>query len=215
MILGRKRLPKRFLVLETDAFDAVLCEDFFHQNPEIRYLGLQSARHLLVLRDHGEWEKVRVEETAEFVEGVNVLRDISFDLDAEVNVEGLLRLEKEMPLTVETYTLATEMKLQAYEELNVEGDPCGDDFIELFPNHVNADSELYCWRQGISAWWYSWRDPGRWKYLYANLPVLQMEKVLSKVALEGARVVLVVPEKGKWMKKAWRELLTKLTITQV
>ena len=42
-----------------------------------------------------------------------------------------------------------------------------------------------------------------------------MEKVLTKVALEGARVILVVPEEGKWMKKAWRELLTKLTTTQV
>ena len=36
MILGRKRLPKRLLVLETDAFDAVLGEDFFEENPEIR-----------------------------------------------------------------------------------------------------------------------------------------------------------------------------------
>ena len=55
-----------------------------------------------------------------------------------------LLLEKEMLLTLETYTLATEMKLHA-EELNIEGDPCGDDFIEIFANHVNADSELYCW----------------------------------------------------------------------
>ena len=215
MILGRRRLPKSFLVLETDAFDAVLDEDFFEENPEIRYLGLQSPRHLLVRTDDGEWEKVHLEETAEIVEGVKVLRDISFDLDTEVKVEGLLRLEKEMLLTLETYTLATEMKLHAYEELNIEGDPCGDDFIELFANHVDADSELYCWRQGNSAWWYDWRDLGRWKYLYANPPFSQMEKVLTKVALEGARVILVVPEEGKWMKKAWRELLTKLTITQV
>ena len=106
-------------------------------------------------------------------------------------------------------------ELHAYEVLNIKGDPCGDDFIKLFANHVNADGELYCWRQGNSAWWYSWRDLGRWKYLYANPPFSQMEKVLTKVALEGARVILVVPEEGKWMKKAWRELLTKLTITQV
>ena len=196
-------------------FDAVLGEDFFEENPEIRYLGLQSPRHLLVRTDDGEWEKVPLEETAEIVEGVKVLRDISFDLDTEVKAEGLLRLEKEMLLTLETHTLATEMKLHAYEELNIEGDPCGDDFIELFANHVNADSKLYCWRQGNSGWWYSWRDLGRWKYLYANPPFSQMEKVLTKVALEGARVILVVPEEGKWMKKAWRELLTKLTITQV
>ena len=117
VILGRRRLPKSFLVLETDAFDAVLGEDFFEENPEIRYLGLQSPRHLLVRTDDGEWEKVHLEETAEIVEGVKVLRDISFDLDKEVKVEGLLRLEKEMLLTLETYTLATEMKLHAYEEL--------------------------------------------------------------------------------------------------
>ena len=215
VILGRRRLPKSFLVLETDAFDAVLGEDFFEENPEIPYLGLQSPRHLLVRTDDGEWEKVHLEETAEIVEGVKVLRDISCDLDTEVKVEGLLGLEKEMLLTLETYTLATEMKLHAYEELNIEGDPCGDDFIKFFANHVNADSELYCWRQGNSAWWYCWRDLGRWKYLYANPPFSQMEKVLTKVALEGARVILVVPEEGKRMKKAWRELLTKLTITQV
>ena len=156
MILGRRRLPKIFLVLETNALDAVLGEDFFEENPEIRYLGLQSPRHLLIRTDNGESEKVHLEETAEIVEGVKVLRDISFDLDTEVKFEELVHLEKEMLLTLETYTLATEMKLHTYEELNIEGDPCGDHFIELFANHVNADSELYCWRQGNSAWWYSW-----------------------------------------------------------
>ena len=79
-----------------------------------------------------------------------------------------------MLLTLETYNLATEMKLHTYEESSIEGDPCGDDFIELFANHVNADSELYCWRQGKSAWWYSWPDPGRWKYLYAHPPFSRM-----------------------------------------
>ena len=146
-------------------------EDFFEENPEIRYLGLQSPRHLLVLTDDREWEKVHLEESAKIVLGVKVLRDISFDLDAEVKVEGLLRLEKAMLLTLETYTLATEMKLHVYEEFNIEGDPCSDKFIELFANEVNADSELYCWRQGNSGWWYSWLDLGRWKYLYANAPV--------------------------------------------
>ena len=108
-ILGRKRLPKRFLVLQADAFEAVLGGDFLEENPEIRYLGLQSPRHLLVLTDDGEWENVHLEETAEIVEGVKVLRDISFDPDAEVKIEGLLHLEKEMLLTLETYTLATEV----------------------------------------------------------------------------------------------------------
>ena len=60
VILGRRRLPKSFLVLETDAFDAVLGEDFFEGNLEILYLGLQSPRHLLVRTDDGEWEKVQV-----------------------------------------------------------------------------------------------------------------------------------------------------------
>ena len=118
VILGRKRLPKSFLVLETDPFDAGLGEDFFDENLEIPYLGLQSPRHLLVRTDDREWEKVHLEETAEIVEGIKVLRDISFDLDTEVKVEGLLRLEKEMLLTLETYTLATEMKLHGYKELN-------------------------------------------------------------------------------------------------
>ena len=113
VILGRKGLSKTFLVLKTDAFDAVLGGDFFEENPEILYLGLQSRRHLLVRTNDGGWEKVHLEETAEIVEGVNILRDVSFDLDTEVKVEGLLRLEKEMLLNLETYTLATEMKLHA------------------------------------------------------------------------------------------------------
>ena len=146
MILGRRRLPKSFLVLQTDAFNAVLNEDFFTKNPEICYLGLQSPRHLLVRSDNREWKKVHLEETAEIVEGIKVLRDISFDLDTKVKVEGLLHLEKEMLLTLETDTLATEMKLHAYKDLNIKGDRCGDNFIELFANQVNADSELYCWR---------------------------------------------------------------------
>ena len=131
VLLGRKRLPKSVLVLETDAFDAVPGEDFFEENPKIRYLGHQSPRHLLVRTDDGSWEKVHFEETTEIVEGLIILREISFHLDTEVKVEGLLRLEKEMLLTLETYTLATQMRLHAYEELNIEGDPCGDDFIEL------------------------------------------------------------------------------------
>ena len=51
--LGRRRLPKSFLVLQTDGFNFVLGEDFFEENPEIRYLGLQSPRHLLVRTDDG------------------------------------------------------------------------------------------------------------------------------------------------------------------
>ena len=75
-----------------------------------------TPRHLVVLRDDRESETVRLEETEEIVDGVKVLRDIRFDLDAEVKVQGLRCLENEMLLTLETYTLATEMKLHAYVE---------------------------------------------------------------------------------------------------
>ena len=48
---------------------------------------------------------------------------------------------------------------------------------------------------------------------YANLPLSQLSKVLTEIALEGARVVLCTPDWGtKGEHASWRRMLDRMTV---
>ena len=48
---------------------------------------------------------------------------------------------------------------------------------------------------------------------YANPPFSQLAKVLTEIAVEGARVVLYTPDWGTtWEHAYWRRLLDRMTV---
>ena len=57
----------------------------------------------------------------------------------------------------------------------------------------------------------------RWKQLYANSRFCQLLRVLVKVAIDRARLVLIVPEGKKWRSKGtkWKELLERLSVSKI
>ena len=68
-------------------------------------------------------------------------------------------------------------------------------------------------RERVTNW--GWLQ--RWKQLYANPRFSQLLRDLVKVAIDRARLVLVVTEGTKWESKGakWKELLERLTISKI
>ena len=64
--------------------------------------------------------------------------------------------------------------------------------------------QLYCSRYLNNAYRFYWRSMG---LCYASPPFSQLSKVLTKIALEGARVVLCTPDWGTIGEHAYRRRL--------
>ena len=62
--------------------------------------------------------------------------------------------------------------------------------VELFASKEQHMMQLYCSRYLNNAYRFYWRSMG---LCYANPPFSQLAKVLTKIALIGARVVLCTP----------------------
>ena len=68
-----------------------------------------------------------------------------------------------------------------------------EDQVEWFASKEQHTMQLYCWRCLNNPYPFYWRSIG---LCYANLPFFQLAKVLTKIALERARVVLCTPGRG-------------------
>ena len=70
--------------------------------------------------------------------------------------------------------------------------------------------QLYCSPHLNNAYHFHWKPMGLW---YASPPFSQLARVLTKIALEGARVVLCTPAWGTTGEHAyWRRLLDRMTV---
>ena len=65
--------------------------------------------------------------------------------------------------------------------------------VELFASKEEHMMQLYCSRYLNNAYRFYWKPMG---LCYANPSFSQLAKVLTKIALEGARVVLCTPDGG-------------------
>ena len=73
--------------------------------------------------------------------------------------------------------------------------------------------QLYCSRYLHNAYCFYWKSMA---LCYANPPFSQLAKVLTKIALEGARVVLCTPDWGTTGGHAyWRQLLDRMTVGRI
>ena len=213
--VGEEDIPFSFATFDTDAFDLILGNDFFETNTHFKYVSLQVPHHLLVRR-HGQLVEVPLNEDTTPKPSVQIIRGVSLSLSADMKLEGMVVLHAQLART-ENYKRSTEMKRKGFADLSFEAYLTGSDFIERFALKQNGDSQFYCNCKDNSAFWYYWGWLQRWKQLYANPRFSQLLRVLVKVAIDGARLVLVVPEGQKWESKGtkWKELLERLTISKI
>ena len=110
----------------------------------------------------------------------------------------------------ETYTLVPETRDWALEQLGI---PKGSVALDLFATRQNATHPLYITKE-MDAFTYSWDQltGHSSQVLWANPPFSKLPQVVTKVALEPCRMVLVTPE---WRKEPWWTTLDKLTVARV
>ena len=82
--------------------------------------------------------------------------------------------------------------------------------VELFASKEQHLMQLYCSWYLNNAYRFYWGSMG---LCYANPPFSQLAKVITKIALEGARMVLCTPDWGTTGEHTyWRRLLDRMTV---
>ena len=82
--------------------------------------------------------------------------------------------------------------------------------VESFASKEQHMMQLYCSRYVNNAYRFHWRSMG---LCYAKPPFSQLAKVLTKIALKGARVILCTHDRGTRGEHAyWRGLLERPTV---
>ena len=110
----------------------------------------------------------------------------------------------------EAYKLLPNIRDAALKQLQI---PAESITIDLFASYKNAQEALFCSMKN-NAFWYDWSalvEPNQW--LWANPPFSKLERILTKVILEGVRVVLCCPDWGTSTK--WRQLLDQITVDRI
>ena len=85
--------------------------------------------------------------------------------------------------------------------------------MELFASQQQHIMQLYCSKHLNNAFRFPWKAMG---LPYANPPFSLLEKVLTKIAYEGGRVVMCTPDWGCSSEHAyWRCMLDRMTVGRV
>jgi len=106
--------------------------------------------------------------------------------------------------------LIDEWRKRALQELEI---PKQKVNIDLFANHKNFQESMYCTRQN-NAFWYDWSELSKdgEEILWANPPFSQLDKVLTKLAMEeNCKMVIVTPN---WPGDYWMRILEKVSFKQ-
>ena len=172
-------------MLDTDAFDIVIGTDFVRRNPQVRLLSLQRPYTL----------------HCDFGSGL-----FSVPLELSGRKESGLRYVNRSYRT-ENYQLVWRVLETRLGALQVD---LNEVQVEFFASKEQHMIQLYCSRYLNNAYRFYWRSMGM---CYANPPFSQRAKVLTKIALEEARVVLCTPDWGTTGGHAyWRRLLDRMTV---
>lgn len=189
---GETTIVQPAVVLDTDAFQAVLGMDFL-QSPHCGGLLTQGPRAPC---------KILLDGKAHILEEANI----------NVHNYRLFRLFKK-----ESYTLIPEPKSQAFSHFGISSDQI---HIDTFANHKNAQYPLFCTRKN-DAFAYDWSllvDPvdslpsaSAPDFLWANPPFSILDLVVTKLILEPTRMILVTPH---WPSCAWHNFLEQISVQQ-
>ena len=183
--LGDEEVTQHCKVLDTDAFDIVIGTDFLRFNPQVKLLSLQ---HPYALH-------------CDFGSGL-----YSVPLELSGLKESGLRYVNRSYRT-ENYQLVRPVLENGLAALQLD---VNEIQVELFASKEQHLMQLYCSRNLNNAYRLHWKSMG---LCYANPPFSQLAKVITKIALEGARVVLCTPDWGTTGEHAyWRRLLDRMTV---
>ena len=183
--LGNEQVTQHCKVLDTDAFDIVIGTDFLRRNPQVKLLSLQRPYAL----------------HCDFGSG---LFSVSLELSG-LKESGLRYVNRSY--RTENYQLVRPVLETGLAALQVD---LNEVQAELFASKEQHMMQLYCSLYLKNAYGFYWKSMG---LCYANPPFSQLVKVLTKIALEGARVVLCTPDWGPTGEHAyWRRLLDRMTV---
>lgn len=176
-------LTQRCHVVETNAFDCVLGLDFMHSQP-VNGLLLKPPRLIVNNQEY-------------------LLRE-----DSQIfSVQHCFRMYQ-----TEDYKLRVSVRDQVLLKFSLRPENLE---VDLFAGPKNNQVHLFCSKQ-ISAWKFNWRKlthNAHEGWLWANPPFSKLAKAITKVALEGVRVIMVTPDWGASGQNAyWRQLLDRLTV---
>ena len=163
--LGDEQVTRHCKVLDTDAFDIVIGRDFLRRNPQVKLLSLQ---HPYALH-------------CDFGSG-------SFSVPLELSgrkESGLCYVNRSY--RTENYQLVRPVLKSELAGLQVD---MNEVQVEWFASKEQHMMQLYCSPYLNNAYRFYWRSI---RLCYANPPFSQLAKVLTRMALEGARVILCTP----------------------
>ena len=172
--LGDEQVTQHCKVLDTDAFDIVIGTDFLRRNPQVELLSLQRPYAL----------------HCDFGSGL-----FSVPLELSGRKDSGLRYVNRSYRT-ENYQLVRPVLENGLATLQID---LNEVQVELFASKEQHMMQLYCSRYLTNAYRFYWKSMG---LCYANSPFSQLAKVLTKIALEGARVVLGTADWGTTGKHA-------------
>ena len=183
--LGDEQVTQHCKVLDTNAFDIVIGTDFLRRNPQVKLLSLQRPYAL----------------HCNFRRGL-----FSVPLELSGRKESGLRYVNRSYRT-QYYQLVRPVLENGLAALEV---GLNEVHVELFASKEEHMMQLYCSPYLNNANRFHWRSMG---LCYENPPFSQLAKVLTKIALEGARLILCVPDWGTTGEHAyWRRLLDRMTV---
>ena len=183
--VGDEQVTQHCKMLDTDAFDIVIGTDFLRRNPQVKLLSLPSPYAL----------------HCDFGSGL-----FSVPLELSGRKESGLRYVNRSYRT-ENYPLVRPVLENGLEALHVD---LNEVQVQLFASKEQHMMQLYCSRYLNNAYRFYCRLMG---LCYSNPPFSQLAKVLTKIALEGTRVILCTPDWGTTGKHAyWRRLLDRMTV---
>ena len=187
--LGDQNVTQHCRALDTDAFDIVMGTEFLQINPQVKKLSLQRPYSL-------HWD---------FDNGL-----FSVFLQLSRQKESWLRYAAKSNYCTENYQLAHHVLENGLAALQVYLDEIQ---VELFATQQQHIMQLYCSKHLNNAFRFFWKAMG---LAYAKPPFSLLAKVLTKIAYEGGRVVMCIPNWGCSDEHAYlRQLLDRMTVGRV
>ena len=180
-----EEVTQHFKVLVPDAFDIIIGTDFLRRNPQVKLLSLQ--RPYALHCDFG-----------------SCLFSVPLELSG-LNESGLRYVNR--LYRTGKYQLMRPVWENGLNALQVD---LNEHQVELFASKKQHMMQLHCSQYLNNTYRFYWRSM---RSCHANPPFTQLTKVLTKVALEGARAILCTPDWGTTGEQAyWRRLLDRMTV---
>ena len=187
--LGDQTVTQHCRVLDTDAFDIVIGNDFLRRNPQVKMLSLQRPSSL-----HCNFASVL----------------FSVPLEPSGRKESGLRYAAKTNYRTENYQLARHVLENGLAALQASP---AEIQVELFASQQQHIMQLSCSKHLNNTVRFFWKALDQ---AYANPPFSLLAKVLAKIAYEGVRVAMGTPDWGCSGEHAyWRRLLDRMTVGRV